>query len=169
MRLVELAAAALSGLRVATIALPHVERLVAETGRSGVLSIWDGQAPIVVVGADCADSLVRISIPHGTRLPLSSASGKIFVAFGEAGSSDGPSLKEAASIRTRRFAADRKFGDNFRTIAAPVFQTGKVVAALALVGTTGRIPFSAGSPLATKLKDAADQMSAELGLNETVG
>lgn len=167
-RLVELAAAALSGLRVATIAQPHVERFVASAGQSAVLSIWDGHAPIVVVGADSVDRLVRISIPHGSRLGMSSASGRIFAAFdAEVPPDEAGDERELAVIREGRFAVDRdQLHECIRTIAAPVFQAGKVVAALALVGTTSAIPAEAGSALAVTLCASAQELSDELGLND---
>ena len=165
-RLVELAAGALSGLRVATIAQPHVERLVSETNQSSILSIWDGHAPIVVVGAEGAESLVRISIPHGSRLPLSSASGKVFAAFNAELNASGASSRELARIRRNHFATDREIRDCFRTIAAPVFQAGKVVAALAFIGTTSSIPTEPETQLGEKLREAARLLSSELGLND---
>src|SRR4029079_17987734 len=67
-RIVELAATALSGLRIIRIAGPHMERLAADLNETVVLSIWDGESPIVVRVADNTDRLVHIVVRTGSRL-----------------------------------------------------------------------------------------------------
>ena len=82
-RIVELAATALSGLRIVRIAGPTMERLVTELNETVVLSIWDGEQPVVVRVEDNTDRLVRIVVRVGARLPRSgSAQGRVFLAFG---------------------------------------------------------------------------------------
>src|SRR5205085_6489342 len=57
-RIVELAATALAGLRIVRLAGPTMERLVAELNETVVLSIWDGEQPVVVRVDDNTDRLV---------------------------------------------------------------------------------------------------------------
>src|SRR3954464_7075698 len=80
-RVVELASAALAGLSVVKGARPYLERLVAETGETAVLSVWDGEAPVVVRVDDNSSRLVRIVVATGSRLPQDSAQGQVFRAF----------------------------------------------------------------------------------------
>ena len=61
-----LAAAAGAGLPIVAIAGPHMEALVRRVNETVVLSIWDGEAPIVVRVDDNPERLVRISIHTGT-------------------------------------------------------------------------------------------------------
>src|ERR687883_1532190 len=82
-RVVELATTALAGLRIVRVAGPTMERLVAELNETVVLSIWDGEQPVVVRVDDNTDRLVRIVVRTGARLPRAeSAQGKIFLTFG---------------------------------------------------------------------------------------
>src|SRR4029078_6264259 len=60
-RIVELATSALAGLRIIKVAGPYMERLVDEVNETVVLSIWDGEAPVVVRVDDNTDRLVRIN------------------------------------------------------------------------------------------------------------
>lgn len=157
-RVVELAAAALAGLRIVKVAGPYLERLVEEAGETAVLSIWDGEAPVVVRVEDNVDRLVRISVPTGSRLPLDSAQGKVFRAFLEA---DGE--PELDGVRRDGLAFNARVFEGIAALAAPVFQVDEIVATMALVGTTTAIEAGAESRLAQCLSDAAATLSAELG------
>src|SRR5918912_386906 len=77
-RIVELAAAALAGLRIIKVAGPTMERLVSELNETVVLSIWDGDAPVVVRVDDNTDRLVRIVLrPRAPPPRATPAQGKI--------------------------------------------------------------------------------------------
>jgi DNA-binding IclR family transcriptional regulator len=99
---------------------------------------------------------------------MTSASGRIFSAFAAEGPTGrSAAARELAAIREARFATDAEQLDEcIRMIAAPVFQAGKIVAALALVGTTSAVPAEPDSALATKLIASAQHLSDELGLND---
>ncbi|MDQ3994018.1 MAG: IclR family transcriptional regulator [Actinomycetota bacterium] len=156
-RIVELAATALAGLRIVKVAGPYLERLVSELNETAVLSIWDGEAPIVVRVDDNTDRLVRINVRTGSRLPLDSAQGKIFRAF--LTDEDG----ELAAVRATGVAFNARIVQGIAALAAPVFQGDEIVAATALVGTTAAISSDPDAPLATELRDTAAALSAELG------
>jgi DNA-binding IclR family transcriptional regulator len=155
-RVVELAVAALAGLGVVKLAGPYLERLVERTSHTAVLSVWDGEAPVVVRTADNTDRLVRIVVATGSRLPLESAQGQIFRAF----LNGDPGLEH---VREQRFAAYAEVVEGIAAVAAPVFQGDDVVATLALVGTAASIGHESSEALTRELREAADALSTELG------
>jgi DNA-binding IclR family transcriptional regulator len=161
-RVVELAATALSGLRIVRIAGPTMERLVTELNETVVLSIWDGEQPVVVRVEDNTDRLVRIVVRVGARLPRSgSAQGKVFLAFGP--DADELPERERSEIAEARVAVNSQVVEGIRAIATPIFQGGETTAAMALVGTISSLPDDPRSPVARRLRDAAEALSAELG------
>ncbi len=155
-RIVELAATALAGLRIVKVAGPYLERLVAAVNETAVLSVWDGEAPVVVRVDDNTDRLVRINVRTGSRLPLDSAQGKIFRTY----LAPDPDLDD---VREHGIAFNERIVEGIAALAAPVFQGDEIVASMALVGTTAAISRDPGSPMAVRLRDAAAALSAELG------
>jgi DNA-binding IclR family transcriptional regulator len=155
-RIVELAATALAGLRIVKVAGPYLERLVAAVNETAVLSVWDGEAPVVVRVDDNTDRLVRINVRTGSRLPLDSAQGKIFRTY----LAPDPGLDD---VREHGIAFNERIVEGIAALAAPVFQGDEIVASMALVGTTAAISRDPGSPMAVRLRDAAAALSAELG------
>ena len=159
-RVVELAAAALAGLGVIRVAEPYMLRLVTETGQTTVLSVWDGEAPVVVRVDDNSSRLVRIVVATGSRLPQNSAQGKMFRAFMERPGSD----PELDRIRASRISFYTEVVEGIAALAAPVFQGAEIVATIALVGTTSSI--ASDGEMAALLRDAAENLSTELGFVE---
>jgi DNA-binding IclR family transcriptional regulator len=161
-RVVELAATALAGLRIVRIAGPTMERLVAELNETVVLSIWDGEQPVVVRVDDNTDRLVRIVVRTGARLPRAdSAQGKIFLAFGPDAGELEPGERE--KIESTRVAVNSQVVEGIRAIATPIFQGGEITAAMAIVGTIASVPEDPRSQAAQRLRAAAEALSAELG------
>jgi DNA-binding IclR family transcriptional regulator len=139
-----------------------------------VLSVWDGESPVVVRVEDNTDRVVRIVVRTGTRLPPSSAQGKVFAAFGAVGPSAVRSAgatardrRELARVRRHRVAVNSQVVQGIRAIATPVFQNTELAAAIAIVGTTAGVPEDPWSPLAAALRDVAEALSAELGFLPT--
>jgi len=173
-RIVELAASALAGLRIIKVAGPHMERLVASVNETVVLSVWDGESPVVVRVEDNTDRVVRIVVRTGTRLPPSSAQGKVFAAFGAFGPSVIPGAgssaldrRELARLQRHRVAVNSQVVQGIRAIATPVFQNRELAASIAIVGTTAGVPEDPRSLLAAALRHAAEALSAELGFLPT--
>jgi DNA-binding IclR family transcriptional regulator len=162
-RVVELASAALAGLSVMKVAGPYLERLVAATGETAVLSVWDGEAPVVVRVDSNSSRLVRIVVASGSRLPPDSAQGQIFRAFMERPGTDA----QLDVIRDARIAHYAAVVDGIAALATPVFQGEEIVATLALVGTTSSIQADGDMP--ALLRDAAENLSTELGFVEPEG
>ena len=167
-RIVELAASALVGLRIIKVAGPYMERLVADANETVVLSVWDGESPVVVRVDDNTNRIARIVVRTGARLPRMSAQGKVFAAFGVASSVAPPAADvvaddELQGIRLTRIAVNSRVQEGIRAIATPVFQRTELAAAMALVGTSASIPEDPDSPAAQALRSAAEALSAELG------
>lgn len=161
-RIVELAATALAGLRILRIAGPHMEQLVSTLNETVVLSIWDGESPVVVRVDDNTDRLVRIVVRTGSRLPRStSAQGKVFLAFGA--DADELDRAEREQILRTRVAINSQVVDGIRAIATPIFQDREITAAMAVVGTIASLPEEPDSSVAAHLRAAAEALSAELG------
>jgi DNA-binding IclR family transcriptional regulator len=160
-RIVELATSALAGLRIIKVAGPYMERLVDEVNETVVLSIWDGEAPVVVRVDDNTDRLVRINVRTGSRLPAeTSAQGKIFAAYG-GGNGDGG--EEGAAIRRAGLASNAMVVEGICAIAVPVFQGEELAAAMAIVGTTASVQTDPGAAMCRHLRDTAAALSTELG------
>jgi DNA-binding IclR family transcriptional regulator len=168
-----LAAAARAGLPMITIAGPLMEDLVREVNETVVLSVWDGEAPVVVRADDGTDRVVRVSVRPGSRLdPFASAQGRVFCAFLPEPSVPGlpdqlelsPKLRsELAAIREGHIAINVSEYYGVRTIAAPVFADGQLVAVMALVGTTTSLSESTSSDAAKALRATAERLSAIRG------
>lgn len=159
-RVVELASAALAGLSVMKVAGPYLERLVSQTGETAVLSVWDGEAPVVVRVDDNTSRLVRIVVATGSRLPQDSAQGQMFRAFLEPPGTD-PELDRIRAARLSHYSA---VVEGIAALAAPVFQGEEIVATIALVATTSSI--ARDGEMASLLRDAAENLSTELGFVE---
>ncbi len=164
-----LAAAARAGLPILTIAGPLMEDLVREVNETVVLSVWDGEAPVVVRADDGTDRVIRVSMRPGSRLdPFGSAQGRVFCAFLPEPSVPGlpeqlglsPKLRtELAAIREGHIAINVSEYHGVRTIAAPVFADGRLIAVMALVGTTSTLSESTSSDAAKALRATAERLS----------
>lgn len=172
-----LAAVARAGLPIFTIAGPLMEDLVRAVNETVVLSVWDGEAPVVVRVDDGTDQVVRVSVRAGSRLdPFTSAQGRVFCAFlPEAGVpglpgklAHSPKLRaELAAIRDGHIAINVSEYHGVRTIAAPVFADDQLVAVMALVGTTFTLSESTVSDAAKALRATAERLSAIRGKVES--
>lgn len=155
-RIVELASVALAGLGVVKLAGAHLDRLAEATNQTAVLSVWDGEAPVVVRATDSPGRLVRIVISPGSRLRRESAQGRVFRAFIE--TTPGPAFTR---IREQRVTYGET-EDGIAAIAAPVFQGQGIVATLAIVGTRVSVVRSEDEITAT-LTASARELSGQLG------
>jgi len=168
-----LAATARAGLPIVTAAEPYMEHLVKEIDETVVLSVWDGESATVVRCADNTDQLIRISVRPGARLDLTtSAQGRVFCAYlpGEQVPSLARALRRSPELR-EDLEAIREHGlsvnsptiSGVRTIAAPIFEGGVVIATMAVIGTTIQIPDTIDSPMAQALLATTQALSQQLG------
>ncbi|TDC85254.1 IclR family transcriptional regulator [Actinomadura sp. 7K507] len=177
-QILTLAAAVRSGHPIISASGPFLEELVREVNETVVLSVWDGDGPIVVRVDDNANRQVRISIRAGSRLSLESAQGRLFCAFLEPAAVPGLPGRlrrsrelraELEGIRARNIALNTPQATGVRTIAAPVFRDAGITAAVAIVGTTVTVPPGPDSPMACALARVAASLTEELGSSHAGG
>lgn len=167
-----LSAAARAGMPIIAMATPLIHELVQELNHTVVLSIWDGGTAVVVHVDDSADSVIQVSVRMGSRLELEhSAQGRLFCAyldpeeepFVKAALEDNPGLSdEMAVIRDEGVAVNLIAVSGVRVVAVPVLSKGKIVASLAVIGTSHSVPEEAKSAMAGRLKEVADLLSTDL-------
>lgn len=167
-----LAAAARAALPVVKSAEPFMDQLVRQTQETVVLSVWDGECPIVVATNDATDALARVTVRLGARLsPTASAQGRVFCAFLPPGEvptlarelrSDPDLDTELKRIRDSGVSMKSPIVNGLCTIAAPVFQAGRIAAALALISPAVTTP-AEDSPAVPALSRTAENLSAALG------
>lgn len=173
-QILALSSAARAGLPIVSAAGPFMERLMREINETVVLSVWDGSDSVVVVRAeDNTDRTTRVSIRAGTRLPLfTSAQGRVFCAYVD--NDENPALarrmgrvpglrEELRHVRSTGFSVNSPDGHGTRTIAAPVFTEGHVVATIAVVGTTESISAAPESPMVRALLQTTANLASGLG------
>ncbi|WP_164860543.1 IclR family transcriptional regulator [Rhodococcus sp. X156] len=171
-QILTLAAAARSALPVIKIAEPFMDQLLRQVQETVVLSVWDGESPIVVASNDNTDHVARVAVRLGARLsPTASAQGRVFCTFLPEG--EVPMLKremqtnpdfaeELVGIRETKVSVKSPVVNGLRTLAAPVFQDGRVVAALAVIATSVAGQQGEDETIAA-LQQTAELISAELG------
>jgi DNA-binding IclR family transcriptional regulator len=153
-----------------------MEQLGHRVDETVVLSVWDGESPIVVRSVDNTDRVIRISVRVGARLDtMQSAQGRVFCAWLPPENVPGLPrlLKRDAELRAE-LEGVRRAGvsvnvpavNGVRTLAAPVFQGEALVGSMAIVGTTTSVAPEVDSPLASALTQAASALSAQLGTEE---
>jgi len=174
--LVQLANRALGSLEILDRAGRYMRRLAEEAQETVVMSFWAGHGPVVVRVQECTTKLVGITVRVGAALPLNSAQGRVFLAYLPdpflvkellARLSPGERTELEASldeVRRTGIAVYSRVVAGIRTVAVPVFDRHGVIAAtLAVVGTTAAIPEDPESGLARALREAAAELSRELG------
>jgi DNA-binding IclR family transcriptional regulator len=165
----------LDPVRQATAILPE---LTAATGLVSVISVWGSNGPTVIKSEHgLLEAPVRIR--EGINFPLlSTAAGKVFLAFGEAAlvrpllERELAETKLAAKkldtlrleVRRRGLAAAIRERASNANLAAPVFdRDGKLQLVLTVTGTAGEFDAALDGTPARALKEAADRLSRHLG------
>lgn len=172
-QLMSLAAAARAALPVVRIAEPFMERLVRRVDETVVLSVWDGESPIVVATNDGTDRIARVSVRLGARLsPTASAQGRVFYAFLPPEElphltrelrSDPEFALEIETIRQSRVSVKSPIVNGLRTVAAPVFQGDRVIAALAVIAASVSVPADENAAQIQELTTTAADLTVALG------
>ncbi len=183
-RVLSLGYAFLSGLGFQNVALPHLERLVAEVDESSEASILDGHDVVYIVRVP-GTKLMTIAIPVGSRMPAHATSmGRVLLS----GLSD-PELEQyLASATLKRFLpetitdietlrerilrartdgyaiVDQELEEGLVAVAVPIHdRSGRVVAAINLSTHVGRhTAQSLRSELLPPLKHTAAMIERDL-------
>lgn len=176
--------AAIYRLNVVKSSLPVIARLRDDIGKTVLLTIWGEHGPTLVHWEEALPPVV-ISVRLGSVLPLlSSASGRVFLAWLPKAQT-APLVKEerrrletvSASdvqdiVADTRATGFGRFGtvDTIRTVnslAAPIFDhEGKLAAAIATYGSGSALDSSPDSEPAKLLATAAREISERLGFAE---
>lgn len=167
-----LEAAARAGLPIAAAAGPYLEQLVRRTNQTAVLSVWNGESPVVVGCVDNTDSDIRLSVRTGSQLDLlHSAQGRVFCAYLPVGEVPGLARRLRTSAELRELLEEiRRTGTamnspgehGVRVVAAPVFEGDQIVAAMALVGTVVSLTGGPACEATRTLVAVARRLSGEL-------
>jgi IclR family pca regulon transcriptional regulator len=184
-RVLELGYAFLSGLSFPEVALPRVERLVAEVGEASEAAILDGHEIVYVVRVP-GPALMTIAVNVGARMPAyATALGRVLLA----GLPDervaeildgvepvallprtivdrGELRAEVRRVREQGYAlVDQELEEGLVAIAAPVHdRTGRVVAALNLSTHVGRKTADELRELVPALQRAAAEIEGDLAV-----
>ena len=173
--LIRLGATAVGALRVVNLGESYLQRLVEEGGETAVMSIWDGHRPVVVRVREPAGKLIQIRVTVGSALPIASAQGTIFLAWHRdpatvrrlleplTPAQRANLMREIEDVRRQQLAISAHVVEGIRTVAVPVFDHETVAATLGFVGTTAGISADPDSGLVAALREAAAQLSSELG------
>ena len=184
LRLVELGNAVLGRLDLRTLARPHLQALVRETGETATLSA-PGEHDAVTVDFAHSSSAVqsvaqlgRPSVGHAT------AAGKVMLAFGDVELPEEPlqtftprTIAIAGEARSRSSSAyggagTRRRGTSARlglaAVAAPVRGSrGELVGIVGVQGPTSRFDAAAARTAVPLLLEHAAALSAALGLRDS--
>ncbi|MBP0495462.1 IclR family transcriptional regulator [Pararoseomonas indoligenes] len=166
-RALSLGLAALGRLEVRDAALPAMRRFRDATGEAVHLSVWAGQAPVIVSRLDGRRG-GSLSIRIGTMLPLErSASGRIFLAFlEEADERVRRQLRETVDqvLADGMAVTDGLLNAGFAAISVPVLDhLGEIAGAVTTLGAAGHLDTSLEGPTAGALRLAGESASSALG------
>ena len=181
--LVQIGVKALDGLDIRSFARPVLQKLAMDTGESCHLAVLNGTQSMLVEVADSPHP-VRIAARPGTLVELHcSSTGKVFLAFQVAepakfiqaleltahtNNTDSTAKAVLAGIELTRkqgYAMDEEeYVPGVRCIAAPVTNAfGKTIAAVGITASTSTFTKAKIRTMATKIKNAAAEISASMG------
>ncbi|MGC5009483.1 IclR family transcriptional regulator [Streptosporangium sp. DT93] len=172
-QLLGLEAAARAGLPIAAAAEPYLELLMREINQTVVLSVWNGECPVVVGCVDNTIGDVRLSVRTGSQLDVvRSAQGRVFSAYLPAGEVPGLARRLRASAELRELlkevrrsgvAVNSPVDHGVHVLASPIFEGDQVVAAMAVVGTVASLAGDREPQAAAALLRVARDLSRDLG------
>ena len=167
-------------------ASPVMNRLVVETGETAHLAVLEGTSTIYIHKEEC-NHPVRILTHLGRKNPAyCTSSGKVLLAYSEESlvqqvideglkaytsksiTDPGVLLKELEEIRNRGYAiSTEELTEGTRSVAAPIRDyTGKVVAAINVVGPLQRMKDYKIPTIARKVMQAGEEASERLGYDK---
>lgn len=163
--LAELGTVALARLGVIEVARPVMEEISVEVRHTVVLSIWNGQAPVVAHVHEDSSRTAHVSIKVGAVLRPGTAQHLVFHAFRDhtvhrfRGDPPAPpaSAEHVATARETGVAVWHSPQEGVRAVATPLFDANDlVIATLAVVGIAQFVPEETDSPVARALLRGAD-------------
>jgi DNA-binding IclR family transcriptional regulator len=162
--------------RVLTLAPPIMRELSDATQLTAVLSILGRSGPVVALVEEAAIGTILVTVRVGTVLAPGSSQSRVLIAFQSepsvvdrhlAGLSDAERRAEQAElarVRRERIGWANLGHLGLAAVAAPIFGSRDVQAALALIGTAKMLPTGDKSvELVRELQNAADRLSKLVG------
>lgn len=161
--------------RVTAIASEPMARLAEEAGTNISLSVWTPSGPMVAATREPSGHHVILTFQVGTLLPINTAQGAVFLAFGrdreemEAAIASLPeperSVTRAKVTEVRRTGLATAVTETTGTcgLAAPIFDGSGVCAALAIVDAIGALNSSVFPRRLVLLQEAAQHLTVRLG------
>jgi DNA-binding IclR family transcriptional regulator len=184
LKILSLSRGALSGIDVREVALPIMRRLVEKTNLTCHLAILDGPDAVYIEKVE-PTGFIRMDTWVGRRMRVHATSvGKALVAhipqerlekiLAERGMEKRTAktittlaklLKDLEKVRSQGYAVDDEENNlGARCVGAPVFnEQGAIEASLGLSGTTNQVNPQTVPRIVEALKDAARQVSMQLG------
>lgn len=163
--LAELGTTALSRLGVLDLAGPVMEDISVRVRHTVVLSVWNGNSPVVAQVRENTSRTAHVSIAVGSQLGPDAAQSVVFSAFRDqsfyrfrdgtrpANATDA----ELAEVRRTGIAVRTSQRDGISAVATPIRNpTGQVVATLAVVDIAQFVPEETDSPVALALAEGAE-------------
>ncbi|NMR21353.1 IclR family transcriptional regulator [Cellulomonas fimi] len=171
--LAQLGTMALSSMHVLDQAGPAMRQLSDAVHESVVLSVWGGVGP-VVTRVETADKLVQVLVRVGSQLPIDAAQTLVFLAFLDDRRVVDRLLslvpdrraeleKDIAQVAQDGVVIVSRIVEGLRTIAVPVFDSRRITASLAVIGTTAALPDDVRGGVAHALIETAAGLSDQLG------
>lgn len=161
---------------VLTMAPPIMRQLSDRTGLTVVLSLLGHSGPVVTLVEEAAVGPIVLTVRLGTVLDVQSAQARVLYAFQSEPSvvarhlsrlDEAEAIKERAElakVRRDRLAWADPSHLGHAAVAAPIFGSRDIQAAMALLGTTQMLPNSERSAEAVGLlREAADKLSQLIG------
>jgi DNA-binding IclR family transcriptional regulator len=160
---------------VVDVAAEPMARLADEVGTSISLTLWNAAGPVVARVQEPRARSIVLTYRVGTVMPFDTAQGAVFLAFGR----ETEQLEQAlqALPEPARSITRAKVGEVRRTglatavvetngtcgLAAPVFDSTGLAAALAIVDTIGSASSAAFPQRLTQLQRTARELTGRLG------
>ena len=173
----EFSLSCLATIEPISLATREAEQLCMATGHTVAVAVWGSFGPTVVRWEQPARPIM-VNIGLGSVFPLHrSASGRVFAAFmapdvirawlkrAENSRQDDSTHETVEQVRQRGLArAQGDFMDGMSAFAAPVFDDrGRLVLTITVLGYKAGFDHRWSSPIAARLKAAAENVSRALG------
>ncbi|MEI3612407.1 IclR family transcriptional regulator [Pseudogracilibacillus sp. SO30301A] len=178
-KLIEFGNAAIGSVNLIDISAPYLKTISKKVNLTTLLSVWTNSGP--VIGNIWSTHVgINIGADIGTRLPLLSSAGKVYLAFGDATMIEEWHKKELASLHTQqktdlekeietirktRFAyATEPIVEHISSFSIPILNFDKkIIGCVTLVGFNTQIPTRPDDVVSKIAKEEVEKISQIFG------